>query len=82
MTSRKTECKPSYLSGKQTPMKACSTKRTAKISKRHEKVMEKITRQESKLNRYLRSNQKIDETTKTLLSVRISPRRSSIVEKR
>ena len=63
-------------------MKSYSPKRTAKISKRHMKVMEKGTRQESKLHRYLRSNQKIDETTKKPTTLRISPRRSSIVEKR
>ena len=63
-------------------MKSYSPKRTAKISKRHMKVMEKETRQESKLHRYLRSNQKIDETTKKPTTLRISPRRSSIVEKR
>ena len=63
-------------------MEVSSPKRTAKISKRHMKAKEKRTRQESKLNRYLRSNQKIDETTKKSTTIRISPRRSSIVEKR
>ena len=70
--ARKSEMKLRLRSGKQTPQYSFRSQKTAKLSKRQMKEVEKRNRNDSRLNRYLRRNQKIEKTTEKSLVTQTS----------